>query len=193
MQNKTIYIIILISIATGAFLFSQSAPAIKVSEPVIKFFPDEVIEPEVITQNMTANFSVPAGWYINSTGTSIFITKHKVLPEIDNDEGGGYGDRIGISITTLGKNTLESWFSKQYPYDDDPLVHSKKWSKFHQYEMLEEIGESGVAGGGTIVRYVFINDRIVIFSLYLLNPEMNPDDIATLQSIMESYFENNLN
>ncbi len=180
MQNKTIYIVIIILLVSGGFLFLQRTPETKIVEPSIKMLPDEVIEPEVVTQKMEANFSVPEGWYINHTGDYIFITKHEILPEIGNTEGYAYGDFVSISIDTLGDNTPEGWILKQYP-TEDPIFHGKQWTTFNNYKLFE------VKGGmmdEQIVRYIFIEDKIFVFSLYVLSPE----NLAVLQSIMESYF-----
>jgi len=195
MQNKTIYIIILVSVATGSYyLFSSQTLKTEVDEVVIIQNPIEQNIENITKKDI--NLSVPEGWYVNKTDTdgAILITKHETLPNIGATETYAYGDLIIISIVTdttgaplKWVDTPEKYVDENYPDSkNNPLLHLN-WGSFNQYQTLDVVEDDSLGGDYALTRYVFTNEQIVSFHLYGNRAE----NISVLDEVIKSYFENN--
>lgn len=142
----------------------------------------------------TEYLTVPDGWYLHRlSNTDALLTKNRDLPNIGNTERYAYGEQVGIELIKLDRSP-EEWASLQAP-DEDPLILSKQWGTSNGYATLRVEQEAAGAAGKQLTRYLFVNDRAYIFSLYPLEIYdslkklfvRNEQNVALLEKILSDY------
>ena len=144
-RKKTIVILLIIFVSLIIYYLINYTKQISVEEDV--------------------NFEIPKGWFLNYKEPDILLTKHKILPKIDNTEIYAYGDSINITKIVIENDKYE-WVKQSFP-DEDPLYKSKSWVEIGKSKLFEVLADAGGSDGEVLTYYYFQNNEVIIFSLYL--------------------------
>jgi hypothetical protein len=140
-----------------------------------------------------SDITVPAGWYVHSTDNgTLMLTRQQELPDIGQSEEFAYGEQIDIGVVKLDR-PLDEWITWRIP-DDDPLYTTKERETLSGYQALRVEHES-LAAGKVLDYYIFVNNRVYIFSLYPLesydasskNTVRNTGNVKILEQIVKDF------